>query len=507
MKENQDLKSLREADREIQLLTHAIALLEWDQETYMPDDALTERAEQIALLKGLLHDRVSSPQVGELLACLGATDDNPGGTETSNVSDTALVRELVRIHSRAVRLPKNFVIKLARQIGLSQSAWAKARDASDFSLFAPFLEDLLALIRSKADYLGYTEHPYDALLDEYEPWMLTGKTRTILSSLRDPLAEVLDRIRGSERDIDASFLIRDFAEEKQRRFSHLLLKAMGFDFRRGRLDESAHPFATTLGAQDIRLTTRYHRNLLSSALFGSIHEAGHGLYESGFADELKGSILANGTSLGIHESQSRMWENLIGRSRPFWLFFYPELQRVFPEALSDVRLDAFFHGINKVEASHIRIEADEVTYNLHIILRFNIELKLIEREIEVKDLPEAWRQESEESLGITPEDDAEGVLQDIHWSFGSFGYFPTYALGNLYAAQFFSKMKADIGTLDEELAKGNLDVPLDWLRRNIHCHGSIYPADELCRMVTGHDLDPAFFISYLNEKFRKIYEF
>jgi carboxypeptidase Taq len=499
------LEQLRKLDREIQLLEHVAALLEWDQETYMPERAIEERADQIALLKGLLHTRITSPKVGELLGKLGVTEEKPQGSYAESDTDQAFVREVFRRFSKNTKLPKEFVELLARQQALTQADWVKAREASDFSLFTPRFKDLLKLIIQKAEYLGFVENRYDPLLDEHEPWMKTSQVQKIFTKLRPLLKETLQNILSSRREIDTSFLRRDYEIARQRELVLSVLKAMGYTFENSRLDTSAHPFSTTVGRFDIRLTTRYVKDLFGAGLFGAIHEGGHGLYEMGFSEELEGSLLASGTSLGIHESQSRMWENIIGRSLSFWKFFYPELKRFFPHNFEGISLDDFYRAINRVQPSLIRIESDEVTYNLHIILRFNLELKLIAGDLSVQDVPAAWRDESKGLLNVIPERDAEGALQDIHWSIGAIGYFPTYSLGNLYAAQFFAKMKKDIPSLEREIEAGKLSVVLEWLRQNIHRHGSVYPADELCKKVTGESLNPVYFSTYLHEKFRSIY--
>jgi carboxypeptidase Taq len=502
-----NLEQLRAIDREIQLLEHTAALLEWDQETYMPEQAIAERAEQIALIQGLMHERITSPKIGDLLSLLGAADDLPQGTTAETTTDRAFVREVYRRYSRDINLPKDFVERLAKQQSLTQAEWAKARELSDFSLFAPYFTDLLELVVQKVELLGFEQNRYDPLLDEYEPWMKTSQVEDIFKSLQVLLTDLLRKIASTNREIDNSFLHLRYDVQKQKNLSIAILEEMGVSFEHSRLDTSAHPFSTTVGHRDIRLTTRYLDNLLSAGLFGTIHEAGHGLYEMGIDEDLAGSLLSGGTSLGIHESQSRMWENIIGRSLSFWRFFYPRAQSLFPLELSAISDVDFYRAVNRVAPSLIRIESDEVTYNLHIILRFNLENRLVNGSLDVADLPDAWRQECQSLLGVVPENDAEGVLQDIHWSMGAIGYFPTYALGNLYAAQFFQKMKSDIPSLARDIEAGKLHVVLEWLRTNIHRHGSVYPAEELCKKVTGETLNPDYFGSYLSEKFREVYGF
>lgn len=504
---SETLEQLWKMDREIQLLEHTSALLEWDQETYMPEQAIEERAEQIALIQGLMHERITSSKIGDLLGRLGATDGLPQGTAAENVIEKAFVREVFRRYTKNTKLPRDFVEQLAKQQSLTQAEWIKARKLSDFSLFAPYFKDLLTLVIQKAELLGFNENRYDPLLDEYEPWMKTSQVKSIFKSLQELLSNLLEQIVSVEREIDTSFLQLKYEVSKQKQLSIAVLKAMGISFGNSRLDTSAHPFSTTVGRSNIRLTTRYLGTLFNAGLFGTIHEAGHGLYEMGFNKELEGSLLSAGTSLGIHESQSRMWENVIGRSLSFWRFFHPEAKRFFPENLAGVTYEDFFRAVNRVKPSLIRIESDEVTYNLHILLRFNLELQLVNGELSVSDLPEAWREECKLLLGVVPENDAEGVLQNIHWSMGAIGYFPTYALGNLYAAQFYAKMEDNIPSIMDDIGQGKLHVVLEWLRNNIHRHGSVYPAEELCKKVTGETLNPIHFGSYLVEKFREIYGF
>lgn len=498
------LLRLRELDKEMKLLAHTVALLGWDQETYMPAKALEERSEQLSLLSGILHERITSPEIGELLSGLGATGEHPRGDASLPALDRAHLRFIYRYYKRETKLPKRLVLELSKTTSIAQANWVEARKTSDFSRFSPHLKKLLALVKEKAECFGYEDHPYDALLDEYEPEMKTATVSKVFSRLQEWLTPFVEQIQGKPQ-VDDSFLHREFPAAKQELFGKRVITDMGYDFQRGRLDVSAHPFTTTLGIDDVRLTTRYNERFFNTALFGTIHEAGHGLYELGFSEEIRGTSLADGTSLGIHESQSRMWENMIGRSFAFWKHYFPIARDIFSESLGDVDVMQFCRAINKVEPSFIRIEADEVTYSLHIILRFNLEKRLTEGSLEVDDLPEAWRQESKKLLGIVPAQDDEGVLQDIHWSMGSIGYFPTYALGNLYGAQFFSAMKRAIPDVERSIEQGDFGTMLAWLRENIHRHGSVFTPEELVRRVTGEELNPDHFIRYVEDKFRPIY--
>ncbi|MCY4484457.1 MAG: carboxypeptidase M32 [Spirochaetaceae bacterium] len=491
------LGRLKRLDREIHLLEHVAGLLQWDQETCMPPAGIDERADQLALLEGEVHARRTTAEMGDLI---GAAESRSDLTEL----DRALVRELRRGYDRATRLPGDLVRAMARQSSVNHATWVEARTKSDFSIFRADLEHTLKLTREKADCLGFEDTRYDPLLDEFEPWMTTAELRGVLDALRAPLVDLLQRITGSGVRLDDSVLHRDYDVAAQRAFSDYLLEALGFSAQTGRLDVSAHPFSTTLGAADGRLTTRFYPNLLSASIFGTIHECGHGLHGLGVAPELATTELGDGTSLGICESQSRFWENLIARRRAFWEHFYPELQPRFP-ALADVGLDQFHQAVNAVQPSLIRVEADEVTYNLHILLRFGLERRLVDGEIEVADLPEAWREESRELLGIVPEQDADGVLQDIHWSMFLVGYFPTYSLGNLYSAQFHAAMARDIGDWEEQVRRGEFAHILGWLRDRIHRHGRVYSATDICRQVTGEPLNARYFLDYLEGKFGELY--
>ncbi len=501
---------LQRIDKELILLEHTSALLQWDQETGMPEMAIEERSDQIALMQGMAHDRITSSEVADLIE----QARNETG-ETTKQSDelppedgrdffySAFLRVFGRNYERAVKIPRRLVTETAQATSRAQAAWIKAREADDFSLFQPHLEKIVALTLEKAEALGYPEQPYDALLDEFEPGMMTSQVEEVFSDLKTELAPLVQRITAAQK-IDDSFRNRTYPAPKQKEFSLHLLQQMGYDFQRGRLDESAHPFTTSLGGNDVRVTTRYHEDDLFSAIFGTIHEGGHGLYELGIDPAYHGTCLGEGTSLGIHESQSRTWENLIGRSVPFWKHYFPELKKYFPSQLKDVDGDTFGRAVNRVQPSLIRIEADEVTYSLHVILRFELELALVNKKLEVKDVPEAWNDLMDQLLGIRPKSDADGVLQDVHWSMGAIGYFPTYALGNLYGAQFLSRMKKDLSNVEALIEKGDLMSIREWQKRNIHRYGSVYTAPELIQRITGEPLNPRYFIEYLEEKFSRL---
>jgi carboxypeptidase Taq len=499
------LKRLKELDRELQVWNHVQAILHWDQETQMPDKAIDERAEQLTALSALIHEKSSSDELGSLLSDLGADDDKPSGSDELSALDRSLVRQVFRDYRQSTKLPAEFVRRLARATSLGQKIWSEARAKSDFSHFAPRLTELVELALERAEYLGYEDHPYDALLDQYEPFMKTAQVESVFAELEGGLVPLVEAIRSAPQ-VDDSFLLKDFPVDGQKSFGEEVLGYLGYEMDRGRLDVSTHPFTTGLGRDDVRITTRYNANYFKTSIFGTIHEAGHGLYELGVGEDVKGTSLGQGTSLGIHESQSRMWENMIGRSAPFWDFFYPKLVSRFPDQLAGVDERSFYRAVNKVEPSFIRVEADEVTYSLHIILRFHLETKLLTKQLGVNELPDAWREESKALLGIVPESDADGVLQDIHWSMGGIGYFPTYALGNLYAAQFYRSMEQEIPDLQEKLRAGDFSAPLNWLRTNIHKPGASLTAGELCRQVTKEDLNPNYFLDYLRAKYSDIYD-
>ncbi|HEY3244677.1 MAG TPA: carboxypeptidase M32 [Phycisphaerae bacterium] len=482
--------------REIGLLESVESVLDWDQETFMPPNGLSARAEQLALVAALIHQRRTDPRVGELLA-KAEQDGDP--IRTTNV------RETKRIHERAVRIPTELIARIARVSAHAKDAWAKARADSNFPAFVPHLSELLELKRQVADLIGYKGERYDALLDEYEPGATAADVAKVFAALREPLSAFVRQLAAARRQPDAAILARHFPRPAQERMCRQLAEAIGFDFKSGRIDTSTHPFCSGTTPGDVRLTTRYQEDYFPCAIFGTLHEAGHGLYEQGLDPAHMFTPMGKAVSLGIHESQSRMWENFVGRSRPFWERFYSEFQQAFPDALRDVSLETFVGSINIVRPSLIRVEADEVTYNLHIILRFEMERDMISGKLEVKDVPAAWNTKMHELLGIRPPNDREGCLQDIHWSMGAFGYFPTYALGNLYAAQFYAAAERQIGDLPDRLRRGDFGALRDWLRTNIHRHGQRYRSGELVKVVTGAPLTIEPFMNYIRRKFSAVY--
>lgn len=494
---------------EIQRINSAASLLSWDQETYMPAGGGEARAEQIAVLQGIAHQKLVSPEIEKLLAQWidpgsGLPFEQPG--DAWDEPSRSLLREVWRDFSRAQKLPSEFVIKLSRECSLAQQVWAEAKEQNRFAIFLPNLRTILSLKREEAQYLGYKDSPYDALLDVYEPGSTIAGLRPVFAQLKARLVPLLKKITDSRVQIDDSILRHSYDQGRQLEFGRLVLIAMGYDFERGRLDLSSHPFTTSFHPTDVRVTTRVFEHELQSCLFSCIHEGGHGLYDQGLDQRYFGTPLGESVSLGIHESQSRLWENCVGRSRAFWQFFYPILQQTFHHQLRQVDTDQFYAAINCVKPSLIRVEADELTYNLHIMLRFEIEQDLIEGRTQPEDLPEIWNQKMNAYLGITPKHDAEGVLQDVHWSLGSFGYFPTYTLGNLYSVQFFEQAKLEIPRLEESIAAGQLLPLRRWLEQKIHRWGRTFTPDRLAQRVTGTSISPEPFLAYLEKKYGALYQ-
>ncbi len=494
---------------EIRRIQSAASVLSWDQETYMPVGGGAARAEQIATLEGLAHQKLVSEEVERLLTqwidpATGASAESP--TESWDEPSRALLRETWRDFSRAKKLPSDFVIRLSRECSLAQQAWVTAREESRFANFLPSLQTVLGLKRDEAHYLGYRDSPYDALLDTYEPGATVAQLTPLFARLRARLVPLLKRVQSSPVTIDDSCLHQNFDLAKQVEFGRLVLTAMGYDFDRGRLDLSAHPFTTSFHPTDVRVTTRVFEKDLPSCLFSCIHEGGHGLYDQGLDPRYYGTPLGESLSLGFHESQSRLWENCVGRSLAFWRCFYPMLQHTFPQQLANVPLERFYAAINRAAPSLIRVEADELTYNLHIMLRVEIEQALIEGRAQAEDLPGLWNDKMQSYLGIAPERDAEGVLQDVHWSMGAFGYFPTYTLGNLYSVQFFEQAKQELSQLNEDMEAGNLLPLRRWLEQKIHRWGRMFTPDHLARRVTGSGVDPEPFLRYLEEKYGALYK-
>jgi carboxypeptidase Taq len=494
------IQQLRTILAEISDLHYAAGLLGWDLETYMPPGGAEGRGNQLALLERLAHERGTSTELGNLLDELKPF----AATLDPDSDDARLVKVNAHNFDKAKRISSRYIVEFAQVTSLGHQAWVEARQNSDFSLFLPHLEKIVALRQEYAAFFPGLDHPYDALLDDFEPGMKTADVKVIFEGLRPKLVELIRSI-STKPQVDDSFLHQPFDETRQWRFGEEVITRFGYDWERGRLDKSAHPFTMGFGINDVRITTRVDPNYFNLMLFSTMHECGHALYDQGIGPELQRTNLEQGASLAVHESQSRLWENQVGRSLPFWEHFYPKLQQVFTH-LSDVPLQKFYKGINKVTPSLIRILADEATYNLHIMLRLEIEIALLEGKVAVKDLPALWNARMQEYLGITPPDDAQGVLQDTHWSGGMIGYFSTYALGNLISAQLWEKINQDIPDLTDQIRVGKFDLLLAWLREKIHRHGAKFEPQELVQKVTGSRIDPAAYVRYLTKKYNEIYD-
>ena len=467
----------------------------------MPPKAVEYRAAQLALISGLVHEKLIADDFGELLDKLR----QPSELESLDDFRKANVRELRREFDKAVKLPTELVKELAETASLSQNAWVKAREESRFDHFSPWLKKMLKLKTQAAELIGYDEHIYDALLDDYEPGATVGELKVLLTDLKDGLVPLIAGVMDSKTELDEGLLKRDYPVALQEEFGTKILSEIGFDFDAGRIDVSTHPFCTGFAESDVRITTRYNPNDLKMALFGMIHEAGHGLYEQGLSPEHHHTPMGESISLGIHESQSRLWENMIGRSRHFWNHYFPKAVDTFPESLSGVEVEDFYRAINRVAPSFIRVEADELTYNIHILIRFEIEVGLFEGSFDVEELPQVWNRKMEEYLRITPPNDSQGVLQDIHWGLGLFGYFSTYTLGNLYSAQFLRQAEKEIEDFWGKVSRGQFSHLKSWLNENVHHHGRLYSADGLARKVTGESLNAEYFLNYLRDKFGELY--
>ena len=472
-------------------------LLFWDRQTYMPKGGVAGRAEQMATLSRLAHEMFVDDETGKLLYSAGEPD--------SSTEEGALLRRARHDYERATKLPAELVAEITRVTALAEPAWAKAREESDWFLFAPHLEKTLTLKREAAESLGYQDHPYDALLEGYEPGAKKARLEGMFEELREEIVPLVWAVADQNAEDRTAPLYGAFGETKQEQFGKVVVTAFGYDWERGRQDRTVHPFCINFGPGDVRITTRFDEDWITSALFGTMHETGHALYEQGVNPDYARTPLGGGTSMGIHESQSRLWENLVGRSRPFWSHYYPKLKELFPEALGRVDPETFYRAINALEPSKIRVEADEVTYNLHILLRFELEIALFEDKLSVADLPAAWNARIEEYLSVTPRNDTEGVLQDIHWADGLFGYFPTYTIGNVLSVQFFDAAVEAHPEIPDQIEEGNFSTLLGWLRENIHRHGSRYYPDEIIEKSTGRTLDTAPYLRYLKSKFGELY--
>ena len=495
---SEKLDQLKEILGEVSDLNHAASVLDWDQQVNMPPGGGDARGQQLGTLGKIAHEKSTSEEVGKLLEDLkrefiGADSD-----------DAALVRVASRNYDKSMRVPSQFISKQAVVTSKAFEAWVEAKGKSDFSIFRPHLEKVVELVREYISFFPPADHPYDILLDDYEPGMKTAEVKEIFNNLRPKQVELIKAIK-SAKQVKDDFLHKKYNEKKVWDFGETVITKFGYDFSRGRQDKAPHPFQTTFSVDDTRITNRFEADNPLATLFSAMHEAGHAMYEQGSNPAYERTPLAGGTSLAVHESQSRMWENLVGRSLPFWEYFFPEIKKAFPSQLDGVSAKSFYKAINKVEPSLIRVNADEATYNLHVMLRLELEIGMVEGKFAVKDLPEIWNTKMNDYLGVVPPNDAQGVLQDVHWSSGLMGYFSTYALGNLVSAQLWEKINTDITDLDDQIRKGKFDSLLGWLREKIHIFGHKYDPQDLVQKVTGSKIDSAAYVRYLTKKYSDIY--
>ena len=478
---------------------NSLAVLQWDQETYLPSKGASFRGQQIATLSELIHQLSTEENLGNLLKELKERN-NLAENEKKNVELTMEDYEKQKKYSSA------FVRLLSETISKSFHSWIEARKENSFAVFEKDLDALIRLKKQETDILGYAEHPYNALLDEFEKGCTVALLDKTFSGVRPPLKNLLDNIT-SQRQVNDEFLYKFYPKPDQWNFGIRLIKELGFDMEAGRQDISEHPFTTSFNRNDVRITTRINENDFSSMTWSCIHETGHALYEQGLPEKEYGLPCGEYASLSIHESQSRLWENNVGRSLGFWKYMYPQLQEFFPEQFRNLGLNEFYKGINKVNASFIRTEADEVTYHFHVMIRYELEKLLIEGNLNAQDIPAYWNEQYAKYLDVKVPDDKRGCLQDVHWSHGSFGYFATYSLGSFYAAQLFNAANKQILNLEDEIEKGNMHPLLSWLRQHIHQYGRMFKSEELCKKASGETLNIEYFMQYLIDKYRKIYEF
>ncbi|MDX1663228.1 MAG: carboxypeptidase M32 [Candidatus Promineifilaceae bacterium] len=486
---------------EIHDLQKAGALLSWDRQVIMPKAGEAIRIQQIATVNRFTHTLFIADEMGELIE--RAAEEIEGAEYDSD--EASLIRYLRREYQNARKLPPEFVERQSKVSGKAHTIWREARENNDFASYEPWLDRIIELGQEKAELYGYEDEPYDALLDKYEAGAETAQVRTVFEQVKEATVPLLQAIQEEGRTIDDSFLHGDYNVEKQKEFARYIADAVGYDFDRGHLGTAVHPFASSFSRFDARITTRWYPDFINPSLFGTLHESGHAIYEQNTHPDLARTPLARGTSSGIHESQSRMIENIVGRSRGFWRAHYSRLQELFSEQLGDVDVEQFYRAVNKVQPSFIRVEADELTYNMHIILRFEVEQALVKGDFTAKHTPSAWNSKMESLLGVVPPTDSQGVLQDIHWTWPSFGYFPTYALGNLYAAQLFDAAVKETPAIEAEMEAGKTDALLGWLRENVHQHGRKFLPTELIERATGSPLRHEPFVEYVKKKFSDVY--
>ncbi len=485
--------------RRVADVIYSAAVLSWDQETYLPPAAATFRASQLSTLMGISHQLFTGEDTNKILSALE-------GSKALNDLEKKNVELIREEYNKQKKYSTAFVEEMSHAVSAAFNAWQQAKKESNFKIFAPYLEKLIVFKKKEAELLGYEGHPYNALLDLHEKKATVAELDVLFADVRKQLVPFVKKIRAAKQ-VDNAFFFRHYDHDKQWDFGLGLLQQMGFDFKRGRQDISSHPFTTTLSQDDVRVTTRINENDFSEMIWSCIHEGGHALYEQGLSSEQYGMPLGEAISLGIHESQSRLWENNVGRSLAYWKGNFKHALQYFPEELKDVTPEAFFKGMNRVEPSLIRTNSDELTYHFHVMIRYEIEKAIFEDKLKVDELPAYWNAKYKEYLGIEVPNDAQGVLQDVHWSHGSFGYFPTYSLGSFYAAQFFEQAKKEIKGLEAQIEAGNMSELLAWLRKKVHVHGKYFTAQELCEQITGEKLNFNHFMSYAQNKFGTIYDF
>jgi carboxypeptidase Taq len=495
-----EIKEFYDYYQEIAKFSNAYALVEWDMRTKMPPKAAMSRAEVAGKLARTAFEMSTSPKMATFIEYF----NRPNINEHLNEIDRRNVYLITKEYRRISSIPPDKFEKFTIACSKGESVWQEAKAESDFNKFKPYLEEIIGYLKEFVELYGYEENKYDALLEDYEQSMTTKEIKKVIDGLKSELIPFIKEILSKGKMPDRSILHGNFDKSLQEKLSYEVLNAMNYDFKGGRIDETVHPFTTGIGVGDVRITTNYHIDDMTSAFFSTMHEGGHALYEQGISEAYKWMPIHNGASMGIHESQSRTWENLVGRSYAFWKYFFPKLEEVFPQYKKS-SIDDFYRAINVIEPSLIRIEADEVTYNLHIMVRFEIEEALINGRVNVGELPDLWNSKMKEYLGVEPPDDGQGVLQDVHWSGGQLGYFPSYMLGNLYASQFFARARKDIPDLDDKISKGDLRTLREWQREKIHKYGALYDPKELIVKVTGEQLNYKYFMSYIKDKFSKVY--
>lgn len=488
--------------RKMKRYDEAVGLLYWDLRTGAPKKGVATRAEAI----GQLSTESFKMSVSEEMDAYLTFFEEEENAKRSDAITKRLVEECRKNYDRSVKIPSDRYQAYVVLTSQAESAWEEAKHADDYAKFSPYLEKIIAFTREFVELWGYDKHPYDTLLDQYEPGMTVEKLDQVFGTLREKLVPLVHAVQESEHKPQTDFLYKSYRIADQKTFNRHILEQLGYDFEAGRVDETEHPFATGLNLGDVRITTHYKEHHFADALFSTIHECGHALYEQNISPELDGTLLCSGTSMGIHESQSRFWENMIGRSRPFWDRYYADLQKQFPEQLAGISEEAFYLAMNESKPSLVRTESDELTYNLHIMIRYELEKDIIGGKVTVDDLPALWNAKYQEYLGVTPPNNTLGILQDVHWAGGSFGYFPSYALGNMYAAQFQRALRKDIPDLEDLVRRGEFRKIKEWLTEKIYRHGGLKTPGELITGVTGEELNPDYLAQYLTKKFKDVYQ-